>query len=190
MEVVGDTEQGLALGAEQLALGDGLPKTLDDLADIAVEAALLDDPARSERRSEYELQAHLGDSRRLGTRNHAEVRSAERIAWRAEIGVIQNVEEFRPEFEAPRFGKRERLLHVEIDVEQPRHNQRPGFRIPVRVQRSELERVGVEPAVYAAIRTGEVTIGNAIRPLRGSRIQPRHAAQSRDIKRAAGLNGR
>src|SRR6266704_2572030 len=58
------------------------------------------------------------------------------------------------------------------------------------LQRSELERVGVEPAVYAAIRTGEVTIGNAIRPLRGSRIQPRHAAQSRDIKRAAGLNGR
>src|SRR2546425_12683318 len=37
MEVVGHTEQGLALGAEQLALGDGLPKTLDDLADIALE---------------------------------------------------------------------------------------------------------------------------------------------------------
>src|SRR5712691_7787410 len=37
MEVVGNIEQGLALGAEQFAFGDGLPKTFDDLADIALE---------------------------------------------------------------------------------------------------------------------------------------------------------
>ena len=68
------------------------------------------------------------------------------------------IEEFRAGLQPPRLSEYERLLHIEVDVEKPRHDQRAGLRVAVGVQGSELKRVRIEPAVNVAIGTGEVSI--------------------------------
>src|SRR5438128_2251743 len=68
---------------------------------------------------EVRLECYLNYSRRPSACDASETAGVKRRAWVVQYGVVQNIEEFRPELQFPALGDWNILLRRKIDVDRP-----------------------------------------------------------------------
>src|SRR5580700_6980450 len=98
-------------------------------------------------RSEPQSQSELDDSGvSRYPRNRSRARLTDITVWSAEVRMIHNVHEIRPERQLEFLGERELLESAHVPIEITRAKERVGGCIAISIFRRRGKRIGIEPS--------------------------------------------